>query len=282
MDCHLNFQGKKATEIEKVSGISADKLYEMRGALAKYLATKPKSEAVFRAARDTIEGGDGLDDVSISDMWYYGMYMNYIDLYEGSEQSAMQSWRPVSGKALEMLLEWFYDTKTPEEISVRRVTRDQRQTLATAIDADGWESNADGKLDLIVGCRHDGEWYVMGGIHVKPSFKGRTHHDVKFSQQLIDNGMYSPIVTLDIWSPDNKLENEGQLNSESGIHQEPREFVEESGEFTNMYSFNDDTETSTGDTSSGFAVKEKEAFVDDVVSFAEEFVQRDDLDQFAV
>lgn len=269
MDHRIDFRGRTARQISSVSGIDTEDLYEIRGELARNLATMDAARAVFETARFAVENDDF--DHDLSDIWHYGLYMNYVDLYEGSEQSGLQSWRPVSGKALELTVGWYYDENTPDEISVTRVGKMERSHLGQVLDATGWDSNQDGKLDLAIGLEEDGNWYLLGGIHVKPSFKGRTHHDAKFSDDLIDAGLMSPIVTLDIWTSDDSIENEGQLNSDSGLSQGPREIVEQDGRFTNIYSFNEDTEHTTGDTPSGFGVYGADQFIDDVKEFAEEF-----------
>ncbi|OWK41110.1 hypothetical protein FRUB_05002 [Fimbriiglobus ruber] len=95
---------------------------------------------------------------------------------------------------------------------------------------------------------------IFGGVHVKASLAERISDDVPCSREMMQNGFFSPLWTLDVKSfppphPD-PLVNRGELGSPTAPS-EKRGYVEKHGSFDHLFSANARSMPSSGTTPSG-------------------------------
>lgn len=202
-----------------------------------------------------------------SDVWYHGMYRQFVG--ESSNQSALQRWRAVSGDAFEKFVLAYYGARLPPYISMVSVSdplvKEQFERLG------GTEFSADDIADIALVGEYDGEYQVFGGVNCLTSFKGRLEEYAEGATILQNNGLFAPVITLDVYTNDNSIENRGELSNDQ-VRRKPARLVEEQQAFSNLYSFNSRSDESDPVTPR-HAVKRIDApsffdmFQYDVVSF---------------
>lgn len=175
-----------------------------------------------------------------SDIWYHGIYRQFIG-DDADDESELQAWRAVSGEAFENFVATYYSARLPEFITLYKTTdptvREQFERLG------GTELSAADIADIALVGEFKGEKQVFGGINCLTSFKGRLGEYTDGAEVLQENGLMAPVVTLDVYTNDNSIENRGELRTER-VRRKPARLVEEEQAFSNLYSFNSRTDES--------------------------------------
>jgi len=175
-----------------------------------------------------------------SDIWYHGIYRQFIG-DNADDESALQAWRAISGDAFEIVVAQYYASRLPEYVSLYKTTdptvREQFERLG------GTELSAGDIADIAIVGEFHGKKQVFGGINVLTSFKGRLGEYRDGAEVLQENGLLAPVITLDVYTNDNSIENRGELRTDQ-VRRKPARLVEEEQAFSNLYSFNSRTDES--------------------------------------
>lgn len=260
------------------------------------------SETAFRAvceqidkalARPSVKNRDAIKDAFLtalktcpmanpSDLWHHIVYRQYLEILPRHRpQSPDQSWKRASGDTLEVAIAELYSAQLLEH-NVRMEVLIGKPRKIAALKAMGIsELVGSDKLDVALYIDDTDE--IFGGVHVKASLAERISDDVPCSREMMTNGFFSPLWTLDVKSfppphPD-PLVNRGELGSPAAPT-EKRRYVEVHGSFDHIFSANLRTEPSVGTTSSGKSVvrldlaTQPDLFVKEVIARAEEFREK--------
>lgn len=241
-------------------------------------------------ARPSVKNRDAIKDAFLtalkscptanaSDLWHHIVYRQYLEILPRHRpQSPDQSWKRASGDALEVAVQELYSALLLEH-NVRIEVLIGKPRKIAALKAMGIsELVGSDKLDVALYIEDTDE--IFGGVHVKASLAERISDDVPCSREMMTNGFFSPLWTLDVKSfpppsPD-PLVNRGELGSPASPS-EKRRYVEVHGSFDNIFSANSRTEPSIGTTSSGKRVvrldlaMQPDLFVKEVIARAETF-----------
>lgn len=227
-------------------------LKTLRDGLARLVTTdQVQSEAIKTdsVARTFLAAAKLWPHANPSDLWWFVVYRAYCDPYNHPAQFARldftQSWKRTGGWALEEVLVRHYgpflkqhgvnlfiaDGATKQNI-VRNLHLKER------IEAD--------KIDVLVTGGKDHFFY--GAVHVKASFAERRTDDVPLSIALKEAGYLSPLWTMDCKSmPSANPINRGELGSVDGRRSAKRKDIEDEGYFTGCFSYNKNTQPSSGE-----------------------------------
>jgi len=146
-----------------------------------------------------------------------------------------QSWRSASGTAFEYFLATYYQKRLPSNYRINKHGAKSKQKAVQSLGLENEISKE--KIDLTIEYNKNGEWTIIGCPHVKTSLRERISDLRSASKILIENNIFSPILTLDSQSElgksDDKQANLG------------RDLVENQGVFSNMYCYNISAEPTT-------------------------------------
>lgn len=232
--------GKTHAAVE-LQGIDPD----VYAALSDFLGETLEREvlayaAVSAAMRQAVERCPAANP---ADLWVHLIYHEFRHRFARSDQS----WKRVSGQALEHLLVSIYQARlTAHEITLRPSTR--ADAVAFGLVKRGLGS---AKTDLVLEGSHDGTLHRFGVIHCKASIAERLTDDVPASKALMRIGVWSAIVTMDakMFPPPH---GDGVVNGELGLSaRDKRNYFEVAGQFSGCYSFNLRTPPSPSKTKSG-------------------------------
>ena len=250
--------------------LSESKLDQIEGLLAAKLDDDDLSNAM--AVKHTfLAAVEEFPNINVTDLWNYGLYRSYLSLVDGSEASARQSWRAVSGAAFEHFVVEYYNQRLPRYLRVAHVTETEVADVINSATSEG----ASDVVDAVVLGRYDGEWHAFAGINTLTSFKGRLRNYAARSDSLRKAGLSSFVVTLDGHIPEATVQSRGELGSDQ--ESTAANLVEEHAMFDGLFSFNDETNETTDPTSSA-SIKRvgdtrfNDAFAEDVTAEWEEFV----------
>jgi transcriptional regulator with XRE-family HTH domain len=196
---------------------------------------------------------------NISDIWHHCIYRIYLKNKKGTDPE--QSWVRTSGEAFELFLENQYNKFLSEKkIRIKNlISHDEKIRVLNKIGLAN--SIGSSKIDLIIeqkgnglglGLDHAG-WGVIAAIHAKVSLAERVSDDIPASRILMETGIDSILMTLDVKSfppPHGDLINRGEL----GTIEKPsdkRKYIEEHGDFSICFSYNKRTVPSSIHTTSG-------------------------------
>ena len=238
-------------------------------------ACENPSEAVAQVFTDAIAQ---YPNENVAKLWLRGIYDKYQEL--NTESSNLQSWRNIGGIAFEKAVVSYYNTRLPKYLQMKHVSgnpeiQDQLSQLArrqTEIDVSGENFG-----DAVLLGEHNGEQYLYGVVQTMTSFKGRLGDEAWKGELVQDLGLFAPLVTLDSASnTNNNLEGEvGQF----GNRNVPGRIIEEDGSFTNMYSFNSNTDQTTWSEQPSrnqiwnIGSSEFDALINDSIEAWSEFIQ---------
>lgn len=194
--------------------------------------------------------------INTAKLWNDLLKPTYILLFDDYTQ---QSWRVTSGEAFERFLASYYSSKLSNQYRVCSHTSSSKTAVLESLGLN--EEIGDEKVDLTVEYKHQGDWYILGCPHVKTSLRERISDISTASKIMIENNIYSPVITLDLHD---ELGNAGQekLN-------ESRSLVEERASFSHLYSWNTETQPTT-DSDAEYQVKtidittNSDAFIKDI------------------
>ena len=162
--------------------------------------------AVSSAMRQAVER---CPKANPADLWVHLIYHQFRNRFGRSDQS----WKRVSGQALEHVIASMYQPRfTLHGITVRPSTR--ADAVAFGLIKRGLGS---AKTDLVLEASHAGELYKFGVIHCKASIAERLTDDVPASKALMRNGIWSAIATMDVkmFPPPH---GDGIVNGELGLN----------------------------------------------------------------
>lgn len=238
------------------------------------------------AIRDAFTYGVELcPDENASDIWHHILYRSYIEFYREMNPptaDARQSWVRTSGDALELFFAEYYNKRLPDDLRLTVLFGSAEGQALKIMDI--LDSVGEAKLDITIEGKIDDDWYIFGGSHSKVSLAERMTDDVPASKEMMKNGFLSVMQTLDVKSfPENHggdYVNDGEL-AEPEKPSAKRRYVEELGQFSDLYSYNGRTTPSPEQTSSGSQIytinipSEEDQFIQDCRSFWSNFKNRD-------
>jgi len=187
-----------------------------------------------------------------SDLWHHVVYRRYCEVLPRHRlEDPRNSWVRASGEALELALEeWYTPVLEPHQITIKAlVGRPTKLAALTAMNIH--QAVGADKLDMALYLSESAQ--IFGGVHVKASLAERVSDDVPCSRAMMEKGFFSPLWTLDVKSfppPKGSLINKGEL----GTPEKPsakRGYVEQHGDFDNLYSANTRSAPSLATTHSG-------------------------------
>lgn len=211
---------------------------------------------------------------NISDIWHHCIYRIYIENKKGTDSE--QSWVRASGEAFELFIENQYNQYLKKyNIRIRNlISRENKKIVIDRINLKN--SIGSSKIDLIVESKNMGKgiedsgWGIVAAIHAKVSLAERVSDDIPASRALMNENIDSILITLDVKSfppPGGDLVNRGELGSIERPS-DKRKYIEEHGDFSVCFSYNERTIASPNSTKSGKKIKtinninEKDAFME--------------------
>ena len=233
-----------------IEGISQDVYNNIRKNVREKINELGKTNGIVTAYLSALQQ---CPKANPSDLWLYGMYLEYI-----SSIGNDQSWKRTSGFAFERVLQKQYEKilkNYGKEFKVN--TKNEQLKLLEQFGL----SRADiplAKLDMAVIDIKTSK--IVCGIHVKASIAERISDDAPASRKLIEVGCPSAIITLDMKHyppPHGDGINYGELGGRPAAkglekqYQQKRSYIEESGDFDALFSYNLRTPPSKGKTKSG-------------------------------
>ena len=206
-----------------------------------------------------------------SDVWQHLIYRTVLDLGYSDQQ-----WKRISGFALERAFAKLYQPiLQPFGLRIRPLPKKEAQEVLEKLGFKG-EIKKD-KIDCIVEKESsEGVWTLFAGLHVKASLAERIQDDVPASLALMSKSILSIVITMDSKSyppPHGNGVNYGELGGRSfekddGKYRIKRQYIEDDGQFSGLFSFNLRTPPSEENTASGkriftlrFLEEQPDAFV---------------------
>lgn len=184
-----------------------------------------------------------------SDLWQHVIYRHLLN--RGWSDSR---WKRVSGFALERALARIYKPRlAPYGLRMRKFSDRDANSFLTTMNMNVRAT----KIDLFLEGNIKGDWHVFGASHVKASIAERIQDDVPASLAFMNAHLISIALTMDAKSyppPHGDCINYGELGGRSiGVEKErlKRNYVESSGQFDGLFSFNLRTPPSRENTPSG-------------------------------
>lgn len=225
----------------QLEGIEPEQYQQLSDALGEALEREELAYvAVSVAMRQAVEL---CPQANPADLWVHLIYDQFRNRYHRSDQS----WKRVSGQALEHVLAFVYQPRLAAHgITLRPSTR--ADAAAFGLIKRGLGS---AKTDLVLEGTHAGELFRFGVIHCKASIAERLTDDVPASKALMRKGVWSAIATIDakMFPPPH---GDGVVNGELGLNaRDKRKYFEVAGQFSGCYSFNLRTPPSPAKTKSG-------------------------------
>ena len=191
-------------------------------------------------------------DANPSDLWQHVIYRHLLN--QGWSDNR---WKRVSGFALERALVAIYEPRLAAHgLRIRILDSREANRFLTTLGTDVRST----KIDLFLEGQVGDEWRIFGAAHVKSSIAERIQDDVPASRVLIEHGLVSLLLTMDSKSyppPHGDCINYGELGGRSmgdgGAEKTrlKRDYIERSGQFDALFSFNLRTPPSQRPTQSG-------------------------------
>ena len=242
-------KGSPSVNVE-IEGVTQKQYNEIRGRFRHKARNIGLSDWIAYSFLDAIRR---CPSANPSDLWLYAIYMEYVKNI-GNEQS----WKRASGFAFERVLQRFYfpifNTRDLEILVLKQ--KDQMELLSEL-----GLSNVDippAKLDMAIKSQSSGR--TISVLHAKVSLAERISDDAPASRFLMDAGCKSIVMTFDMKHfppPHGDGVNYGELGGKTKavdlerVYQQKRAYIEESGDFDALFSFNKKTPPSPERTNSG-------------------------------
>ena len=230
----------------EVMGITDGEVAKARAKLDALLEYEGPSDAVAIAFVDVTEM---CPEANPSDLWQHVIYRHLLDRGWNDNK-----WKRVSGFALERAFVRIYKPRlAPHGLRMKKFTDRDANSFLTTKNVNVRAT----KIDLFLEGNVKEDWHVFGAAHVKASIAERIQDDVPASLAFMNANMISIALTLDAKSyppPHGDCINYGELGGRSiGIEKDrlKRSYIEESGQFDGLFSFNLRTPSSREDTLSG-------------------------------
>lgn len=247
LECKSVQKGIASAWVE-VEHITDAEVTKARAKLDGYLKTEQQvSDAVAKAYVDLTAM---CPKANPSDLWQHVIYRHLLE-----SGWSDQRWKRVSGFALERALVSIYQPRLlPHDIRMHILSSGEADALLAELAIGGIRAS---KIDLFIEGQKGDEWLVFGAAHVKSSIAERIQDDVPASLAFKEKGLLSVALTMDAKSyppPHGNCVNYGELGGRS-MHVDKerikRNYIEVSGQFDGLFSFNLRTPPSPDKTQSG-------------------------------
>lgn len=260
--------------------VSTSEHEEIRDVLQREMESDNKNrDAIKNAFQFAIEL---CPNENASDIWHHVIYRSYLEFYRNLRPvgNANQSWVRTSGDALELFFTEYYNERLPDDIRMTALFGSAEGEALEIMGID--ELVGEAKLDITIEGKRGSDWFIFGGSHAKASLAERVSDDVPASEVMMENGFLSVLQTLDVKSfppPHGDLVNRGEFGSPEKPS-EKRRYVEDMGQFSDVYSYNERTTPSPDQTASGSRIctvsvpQDDDQFVEDCESFWDGFKNR--------
>ncbi len=247
LECHSSQSGVQPEWVE-IENIDDAGVANARANLDAMLRTKVQvSDAVAQGYHDVVIA---FPKANPSDLWQHVIYRHLL-----ATGWSDQRWKRVSGFALERALVALYNPYLAQaSLRLRILTKKEADQKLAALGVT--EAKAS-KVDLFIEGLKSGIWHAFGAAHVKSSIAERIQDDVPASSTFMDRGLTSIALTMDAKSyppPHGNCVNYGELGGRSmGVDKEriKRDYIEATGQFDGLFSFNLRTPPSPANTASG-------------------------------
>lgn len=246
IECKSSQAGVQSKLVE-ISGITDKQVQEAHARLDSLVASMPSpSDAVAVGYLAVIAE---CPDANPSDLWQHVVYRRLLD--NGWSDN---KWKRVSGFALERALLLRYNPLLANyNVRMRMLKPTEANTFLATLGTDISST----KVDIFIEGQSKGAWKIFGATHVKSSIAERIQDDVPASQVFMRNGLVSILVTMDSKSyppPHGEGINYGELGGRSADKAKARikrDYIEKTGQFDALFSFNLRTPPSPPTTASG-------------------------------
>lgn len=232
----------------RVDGITDAQVAVARARLDKFLEAKT-GDVSTAVAKGFIAVVARCPNANPSDLWQHVIYRHLLSLGWSDNR-----WKRVAGFALERALVAIYEPRLAAHglrMDIFDVTMANKYLARLKSDIRAT------KLDLFLEGKTERAWIVFGAAHVKGSIAERIQDDVPASRAFMEHGLTSIMLTMDSKSyppPHGDCINYGELGGRSmGIEKErlKRGYIENAGQFDDLFSFNLRTPPSPEITPSG-------------------------------
>lgn len=247
VECRSSQRGVPSEWVE-LAHVTDGQLRKARARLDKHLAGSQQISSAVATA--FIELTTDCPKANPSDLWQHGIYRHLLE-----NGWSDQRWKRVSGFALERVFVTLYQPRLlPSRIRMRILTATEANQLLAKL---GITETQASKVDLFIEGQRGEEWLVFGAAHVKSSIAERIQDDVPASLAFMKRGLLSIAITMDAKSyppPHGNCINYGELGGRSlGVEKErvKRNYIEVTGQFDGLFSFNSRTPSSAAITQSG-------------------------------
>jgi hypothetical protein len=247
VECRSSQRGVSSTWL-KLENITDKQVVKAHARLDKYLSGGGQiSDAVATAF---VELTKECPKANPSDLWQHVIYRHLLQAGWSD-----QKWKRVSGFALERAFVTLYQPRLlPHDIRMHILPGTEANEVLNKVGITDTRST---KIDLFIEGRHGNQWLVFGAAHVKSSIAERIQDDVPASLAFMQRGFLSIAITMDAKSyppPHGNCVNYGELGGRSmGVAKErlKRGYIETTGQFDALFSFNLRTPPSGEKTVSG-------------------------------
>jgi hypothetical protein len=192
-----------------------------------------------------------------SDIWHHIIYRTYCR--EKTGVSPEQSWVRTSGEAFENALIARYNPVLASH-DIRLNSLISGKAKKVALERMGLAGRVgSSKVDVLIEQKGEGiapdkkGWGIVGGVHAKVSLAERISDDIPASRIMMEEGLLSVLVTLDVKSfppPNGDLVNRGEFGT-TKTPSDKRLYIEAHGDFSIAFSYNLRTMPSEKGTKSG-------------------------------
>jgi hypothetical protein len=186
-----------------------------------------------------------------SDLWHHVIYRVYIAEKVGTNPN--QSWVRTSGEAFELAIETLYNPVLKSRGFELKSLIGKKDKLEYLREVGLENLIGSSKVDVSIISYKDGKPRIIGGIHCKTSLAERVSDDIPASRIMMNKGLLSILLTLDIKSfppPYGDLVNRGELGAPD-TPSDKRNYIEIHGDFDACFSLNTRTKPSKTETRSG-------------------------------
>ena len=246
LECKSSQRGvpSKWVEVEGISDKQVAQAYKKLDLLLESMSNP--SDAVARGFLAVVEA---CPNANPSDLWQHVIYRHLLDIGWSDNR-----WKRVSGFALERAILALYTPRLmPLGLRLRMLNAKEANGFLAQFGTDITST----KVDIFAEGQIGFSWTIFGAIHVKSSIAERIQDDVPASRLFMENGLTSILVTMDAKSyppPHGNCINYGELGGRSLDVEKARikrNYVELTGQFDGLFSFNSRTPPSAPVTPSG-------------------------------
>ena len=249
LECKSSQRGVASAWVE-IENVSDEQVAQARARLDELLTGDGQiSDAVADAY---VELTTNAPKANPSDLWQHVIYRHLLEIGWSD-----QRWKRVSGFALERVFVKLYQPRLlPSQIRMHILSKNEANELIGKLGIRDIQAS---KVDLFIEGQVGTDWLVFGAAHVKSSIAERIQDDVPASLAFMEKGLISIAITMDMKSyppPHGNCVNYGELGGRSMEDDKDkvrvkRNYIEVTGQFDAMFSYNLRTPPSPPQTQSG-------------------------------